>query len=119
MATKGETTMLFTSEERLSDSPFVEKIWRTQTVQTGTFLSVAVAHWEMVVSNFEGKLAVTVRGPETVPTEAQVTETGNECLGIVFKLGTVLQPLPVEKLVNDWINLPEANSRAVWLHGST
>jgi AraC-like DNA-binding protein len=111
--------MLFMSEERLSNSPFVEKIWRTQTVQTGTFLSVAVTHWEMVVSNFEGKLAVTVRGPETVPTEAQVTETGAECLGIVFKLGTVLQPLPVEKLVNDWINLPEANSRAVWLHGST
>ena len=110
--------MLFTSDERLSDSPFVEKIWHTQTVQTGTFLSVAVTHWEMVVSNFQGKLMVTVRGPETMPTNAHVTETGEECFGIVFKLGTIMQPLPVEKLVNDWIHLPDASSRAVWLQGS-
>ena len=30
--------MLFSFEERLSDSPFVEKIWRAQSERTGDFL---------------------------------------------------------------------------------
>jgi hypothetical protein len=47
--------MIFTIEERLSDSPFVERIWSTQSERAGDFLSVAMSHWEMVVSRYQGK----------------------------------------------------------------
>ena len=42
--------MMFNFEERFSDSPFVERIWRAQTERTGPFLSIATSHWEMVIS---------------------------------------------------------------------
>ena len=38
--------MSFNFEERLSGSPFVDRIWRTQSERTGDFLSVAASQWE-------------------------------------------------------------------------
>jgi hypothetical protein len=34
--------MIFSSDERFSDSPFVERIWRTRTERIGCFLSVGI-----------------------------------------------------------------------------
>ena len=48
--------MIFTFEERPSDSTFVEQIWRTQSERLGSFSSVAMSHWEMVVTKHNGKL---------------------------------------------------------------
>ncbi len=41
--------MTFVFQERPSDSPFVEKIWRTQSERAGSFMSLAGSYWEMVV----------------------------------------------------------------------
>ena len=60
--------MIFTFEDKLSDSPFVERVWRAQSERTGDFLSVAASHWEMVVSRYQNKTYMTVRGPETKAT---------------------------------------------------
>ena len=60
--------MLFSFEERLSDSPFVKRIWRAHSEHAGTFTSLAAAHWEMVVMRHNGKMTLTVRGPETKAT---------------------------------------------------
>jgi len=111
--------MKFNFEERASDSPFVEKIWRTQNERTGSFISTAESHWEIVVSRYQDKTAITVRGPETKATPAEVSEVGADYLGIVFKHGVFMPPFPLEKLLdrND-ANLPEASSRSFWLHGS-
>ena len=38
--------MISNFEERLSGSPFVDRIWRTQSEPTGDFLSVAASQWE-------------------------------------------------------------------------
>ncbi len=57
--------MIFTFDERPSDSPFVERIWRTQSARAGSFLSLAMSHWEMVVTRQNGETTLTVRGPET------------------------------------------------------
>jgi AraC-like DNA-binding protein len=109
--------MLFTFEERPSDTPFVERIWRAHSERAGSFLSVAASHWEMVVTRQNGKTFLTVRGPETKATPLECSADG-EWLGIRFKLGTVMPHLPASHLVDGAVNLPDAGRRSFWLHRS-
>ena len=109
--------MIFTFDERPSDSPFVERIWRAHSERTGSFISVAMSHWEMVVTRHQDKTTLTVRGPETKATPLHCPADG-EWLGIRFKLGTVMPHLPASKLVDGAVNLPNAASQSFWLHGS-
>jgi AraC-like DNA-binding protein len=109
--------MIFTFEERPSDSPFVEQIWRAHSERAGWFISVAASHWEMVVTRQYGKTILTVRGPETKATPLHCSADG-EWLGIRFKLGTVMPHLPASDLVDGAVNLPDAGSRSFWLERS-
>ena len=109
--------MLFTFEERPSDSPFVERIWCAHSERAGSFISVAASHWEMVVTRQNGTTMLTVRGPETKATPLDCSADG-AWLGIRFKLGTVMPHLPASQLVDGSVNLPDAGSRSFWLHGS-
>jgi AraC-like DNA-binding protein len=110
--------MKFVFEERPSDSPFVEAIWRTQSEGAGTFTSLAATHSELVLSKCRGKLTFTVRGPETKATSAYCSVEG-EFFGIILKLGTFMPHLPPGILLdrNDR-DLPEATGNSFWLHGS-
>jgi hypothetical protein len=110
--------MLFTFEERLSDSPFVESIWRAQSERTGGFLSVAASQWEMVVSKYQDEITVTVRGPETKVTPMHVTLVGGEFFGIIFKYGAFMPQFPVSDLVDGDLDLPDASSKSFWLNGA-
>lgn len=110
--------MNFNFDERSSDSPFVEKIWRTQSEADGSFISTAESHWEMVITARNGKTTVTVRGPETKATPADCPANA-EFFGIVFKLGVFMPHLPAAKVMDRKdANLPEATSRSFWLHGA-
>lgn len=109
--------MIFTFEERPSDSSFVERVWRTHSEHAGAFSSIAMSHWEMVVTRHRGKTTLTVRGPETKATPLHCSADG-EWLGIRFKLGTVMPHLPASNLVDEAANLPNAASQSFWLHGS-
>src|SRR5215207_6401639 len=110
--------MIFDFEERPSDSPFVEKIWRTQSERTGDFLSVAASQWEMVVSKYRGETTVTVRGPETKATSMHVTLVGGEFFGIIFRYGTFMPHFPLSDLVDGDVDLPDGSSKSFWLIGS-
>ena len=109
--------MDFVFEDRSSDSPFVESIWRTYINEGGSFISLADIHWGMVVTKQHDKITLTVRGPETKAELAPVPEYA-EIYGIVFKLGTFMPHLPVSNLVDRELNLPEAVSKSFWLNGS-
>src|SRR5215216_1991488 len=110
--------MVFTIQDRLSDSPFVERNWRAQTERMGSLLSIAMSGWEMVVSRYHDKTYITVRGPETSATLLPVTIVGTEFFGIRFKVGTALPHLPASRLVDEDVNLPDASGKSFWLHGS-
>jgi AraC-like DNA-binding protein len=110
--------MEFVFDGRPSDSPFVEYVWRTQSERTGTFISQAEAHSELVVTRYQGKTTLTVRGPETIATPADVNWTDAEYFGIVFKLGVFMPHLPPEKVMNRKdMTLPEATNQSFWLLG--
>ncbi len=109
--------MIFTFEERPSDSSFVETIWRTQSVGGGSFTSLAESHWGIVVTRQRDRTYLTVRGPETKALPAPIPEDA-EFFGITFRLGTFMPHLPARNLVDGETNLPEATRQSFWLNGS-
>jgi hypothetical protein len=105
-------------EERPSDSPFIERVWRCHSERAGTFLSVAASNFEMVVTRHRGKVFLTLRGPETRATIADCPSDG-EWLGIRFRLGTFMPLLLPGALVDRRdMTLAGATQRSFWLHGS-
>lgn len=111
--------MFIVFDERPSDSPFVERVWRCHSERAGTFSSVADCRWEMVVTRYEGRSSFTVRGPESRATGAECPADG-EWLAIRFKVGTFMPKLTPRQLRdrND-VTLPNASDRAFWLNGSS
>jgi len=96
----GSDFVTFNVEERPSESPFVETIWRAYSERTGTFLSQAASYWEMVVTRHAGQTTMTVRGPETRATPMDVRWTEGEFLGISFRLGTFMPYLPPGRIID-------------------
>jgi len=72
----------------------------------------------MVVTRVEGKTFLTVRGPETKATMADLPAEG-EWFGVLFKLGTFMPLMRSSDLRdrND-VTLPNATKRSFWLNGS-
>jgi hypothetical protein len=107
-----------TCEDRPSDSPFVERVWRSESPYDAPFISMADSHWSIVVTKLHGKPHITVRGPETRATPAY--GPGNaEFFGIHFKPDTLFPDFPARQLMDRCdVHLPEAGSRSFWLKGS-
>lgn len=111
--------MEFVFNTRSTNSSFVEMLWHTQSDHAGTFTSVAVSNWEMVITTFNDETRITVRGPETKVSQADFPAAA-KFFGITFKLGTFMPHLPIKTLLNRHdMTLPEASSNSFWLNGST
>src|SRR5579872_4727650 len=110
--------MIIFDEERPSDSPFVERIWRCHSEGAGPFLSIAQSRCELVMTRFQGKITLTVLGPETRATSFGNCPSGGEWLGIRLRLGAFLPLLRARTLVDATVTLPEATSKSFWLGGS-
>jgi hypothetical protein len=110
--------MLLSFEDRVSDSPFVERIWTARSEAAGDFLSVVACHFEMVVTRWRGQTFLTVRGPETRATTVDCPAEG-EWVAVRFKLGTFWPNFrPGALRDRQDLTLPGASSRAFWLNGS-
>src|SRR2546429_6415079 len=110
--------MIIFSENRPSDSPFVERVGRCHSEGASPFLSMAASRCELVVSRLGGKVTMTVRGPETRATALGDCPGDGEWLGILLKLGTFLPHLPTRTLVDAEVNLPAVSRNSFWLFGS-
>jgi hypothetical protein len=105
-------------EDRLSDSPFIERVWRCHSERAGEFISIAASHFEMALTRHRGKIFLTLRGPETRATTLDCPAEG-EWLGIRFKVGTFMpQLLPGNLRDRRDVTLPDAARRSFWLNGS-
>ena len=110
--------MLITFEDRSSDSPVVERVWRSHSERAGTFRSMATCNWGLVVTRLEGRLSLTIRGPETTGTAADCPADG-EWVGAQFTIGTYMPPLPTGLLRDRHdVTLPAASARSFLLEGS-
>jgi len=110
--------MLITFADRSSDSPVVDRVWRSHSERAGVFHSIAACNWDMVVTRLGGRTTLTVRGPETKAPMAGCPATG-EWFGVRFKVGTFMPLMRCGDLRdrND-ITLPNATGRSFWLNGS-
>jgi len=104
-------------EERLSDAPFVERIWRSQGERAGPFISIAEAECGLAVTRYRGRTTITLRGPATRATPA-FCPADAEFFGIQFKPGTFVHNLPAKMVMDRQdVNLAEASSKSFWLNG--
>jgi hypothetical protein len=108
---------LFHIEERAANSPFVDKVWRTRSVPSKAFVSVAASHWEIVIWRQAGNTLVTIRGPETKAT-AMPIPVDAEFFGVQFRLGVFMPDLPVPTLVDRDLTLPSRIGNTFRLSGS-
>ena len=109
--------MFITFEDRLSDSPFIERVWRCHSDRGGPFLSVASSHLELVVSHLPDLTLVTLRGPETRATTVDCPPNGR-WLAIRFRLGAYFPALPPARLIaHNALTLPVAAEGRFWLGG--
>jgi AraC-like DNA-binding protein len=108
--------MIVDIDGRPSDSPFVESIYWARSVGGGSFTSIAATQWEMVITKQKGRATLSLRGPETKATPAPIPEDA-EFLGITFKHGLFMPSLPVYKLVDNEIHLPETGRNSFQLFG--
>src|SRR5215207_6139750 len=109
--------MLIREGDRPSDSPYVERVWRYHSEGGGSFLSIAQYRSELVVTRYQGRVTMTVRGSETKVTRLSYPPDA-EWLGIRLKPGAFLPSWPARELVDGDVTLPEAARASFWLDGS-
>lgn len=108
----------FHLEDRASDHPFLERVWRCHTDRGDTFLSVAANSFEMVLTRLRGKSFLTLRGPETAATPMECPADG-QWVGIRFKPGIFMPRfLPGSLRDHNDVTIPPATGHSFWLNGS-
>jgi AraC-like DNA-binding protein len=103
---------------RLSDSPLVERVWRSYSEGAGSFTSISAVCWSMVVSKFNGRIALSIHGPETGANSKDFPTEELEWFGIDFKLGTFMPHIPPTSMVGRNRTLPQAAKNTFWLGDS-
>ncbi|MBO2455510.1 helix-turn-helix transcriptional regulator [Actinomadura barringtoniae] len=106
------------SESRASDSPYIQRVWRSRSVGTGEMMSIAAASWDLVVVEQRDQVSVVVHGPESAAGRAEVPEDA-AFMGITFEPGTSMPHLPAGRLVDDGVEIPGATRRSFSLKGSS
>jgi AraC-like DNA-binding protein len=109
--------MSMISEERPSDSPYIEKVLRGWTVSAGSSIRPSEVHWHMVFTRHAGRIFSIFVGPLTASGRA-AWGGGAEILWIKFKLGVFLRPMPPRDFLDREMFLPKAGSQSFWLNGT-
>jgi hypothetical protein len=109
--------MFLKFEQRLSISPFIERVWRSYSSVAGVFYSMAEPNLELVVARVDGRTQVILRGPVTKASMA-ACPAGGEWLGIRLRMGVyVLGLLTGSLLDHQSLVLPDAGWGRFWLRG--
>jgi hypothetical protein len=109
--------VLLQFEDRASDSPFVERVWRSRSVSAGLFHSMAEPNLELVFARVGGAAQAVLRGPVTRASLAPCPADG-EWLAMRFRLGTYLPAPPVSALLDhNSVFLPCRRDGQFWLAG--
>ena len=103
-------------DDRPSESPDVERVWRSHSDAIDRMTSIATAHWTLVAWRAGREWRVAVQGPETRAATAPVpVET--EFVGIRLSLGTTLVRLPTGLLVDDAAEFADVSRYSVRIFG--
>ena len=110
--------MTFTNEGRLSDSPYLESVWRGRAGVDCFPNCPAESRWHMLLLRENGSVQFSIAGPMSRATTKSHDE-GVEWLVIKLKLGMFMPDFAARNLVDGKITLPEAARKSFWLHGDS
>ena len=109
--------MIINFEERISDSPFVDSIWRGETESAGYRIAPAGGCWAMLIERQSRKGRVSLVGPMQ-KAQRMYYDRDVEFLVIKFKPGTFMPHLPVGNLLDTVFPLADADGKSFFLNGS-
>jgi AraC-like DNA-binding protein len=98
---------VFALDEWGCDSALVEKVWATDGSPEAEFISVAESHWQIVISDIQGRKGLSIRGPSTHAVPTPIPPDA-EFFGIVLRLGTHSPAFPLAGLVDGAVEIPGA-----------
>jgi AraC-like DNA-binding protein len=104
-------------EDRPSESQYIERVWRSRSIDVDRMMSIATPRWALVFWEQAGRTSAAVVGPETHASHAPVPEDA-AFFGIDFALGTTMQRLPLGLLVDGSLEIPDTTARSFRLDGS-
>lgn len=105
-------------ESRPSDSPYIDRVWRSRSSAVDQMTAIAQPQWDLVFCEQRGQVFVAVHGPEPAARPAPVPEDAT-FFGIRFAPGTSMPHLPANRIVNSSVEIPDATHKSFWLKGST
>jgi len=104
------------NEHRSSDSPYIQRVWRSHASGEARMTSIAASTWEIVFWEHLGLVHAAVRGPETMVSHVDVPD-GLVSFGITFAHGASMPHLPAARLVDSALASPHATARTFLLGG--
>lgn len=106
--------MSFTYEQRPSQSPFVEAIWRTQDESNGMYMATADGSWDLIFVTQNKQTRVLFSGPSSRATPF-VYKTGNNNVGIRFRPGAFMRHMHAKSML-DVTASTKAGSHGFWFN---
>lgn len=111
--------MGFTYEEKLSKSPLVDFIWRTEDLTDGVYVASADARWDMIFTRrHDGKTRVLLCGPSFKTAQVPYSP-GNKHIGICYKPWAVFTDIPITTMLNVTKVLPTHSEDIFVMQGVT
>lgn len=104
-------------ESRLSDSPYIEIIWRGRVEADYSPVCPADVRWNLLFTRYQGETRVSVEGA-TSQFVPKTQSEGAEFLVIKFKIGVFMPCLPAGNFLNSDVKLPEALNHTFYLKGA-
>lgn len=109
--------MSFTYEDKLIDSPYIDKIWHTYTTSDGVYVAGLDGNWDIIITRTSDTVIVTIngigKGAARVPYKANV-----DSVGIALKPGVFLRNLKGEDIVDQQIVLTKDGTDFVEIDGT-
>lgn len=104
------------SEDRPSDSRYIQRVWRGQASGVETMTSIATSNWELVFWEEAGIVHAAARGPETAASTADLSGD-SASFGITFAHGASMPHLPASRMVDGGVESVHATERSFVLAG--
>src|SRR5688572_9425714 len=105
-------------EGRISDSPYIDTVWRGRSGSNYASVCPANEHWNLFFMKYNDRIRIAVEGSLTKAKPKTLPE-GVEWLVIRFKLGMFMPYIPVKTLLDGDAVLPGASHETFWLDSST
>jgi hypothetical protein len=111
--------MGFTYEEKLSRSPLVDFVWRTEDLTDGVYVASADARWDIIFTRRQhGKTRVLLSGPSFKTLQVPYSP-GNTHIGICYKSWAVFTDIPITTMLNVTRALPTPSEDTFVMQGIT